>query len=85
MIKVILGHSVVEREEKCLGSADDLLLVVDSNLESIKQGGQLLLDGIPRIYHVCGGGRYARQGLIKHSESQHETLNIGQRRWLRLR
>ncbi|MGB9072137.1 MAG: protein kinase family protein [Terriglobales bacterium] len=65
MINVILGHCVVERQEKCFGSADDLLLVVDTNLESIKQGGQLLRDGIPRICHVCGVGRYTRQTLTK--------------------
>lgn len=65
MINVILEHCVVERQEKCFGSADDLLLVVDTNLESIKQGGQLLHDGIPRICHVCGVGRYTRQTLTK--------------------
>jgi hypothetical protein len=65
MINVILGHSVVERQEKCFASADDLLLVVDTNLASIKQGGQLLNDGIPRVCHVCGVGRYARQTLTK--------------------
>ncbi len=63
MIHVILEHSVVTREEKCFSSANDLLQVVDSNLETIKQGGQLLLDGITRICHVCGVGRYARQVL----------------------
>ena len=65
MINVILGKSVVERQEKCLASADDLLLIVDTNLESIKQGGQLLQDGIPRICHVCGVGRYARQAFYQ--------------------
>ena len=65
MINVILGNSVVERQEKCLASADDLLLIVDTNLESIKQGGQLLQDGIPRICHVCGVGRYARQAFYQ--------------------
>jgi serine/threonine protein kinase len=62
MINVILEHTVVERQEKCFSSAADLLLVLDTNLESIKHGGQLLQDGIPRICHVCGVGRYARQG-----------------------
>jgi hypothetical protein len=62
MINVILGNSVVERQEKCVTSAD-LLLIVDTNLEIIKQGGQLLQDGIPRICHVCGVGRYVRQAF----------------------
>jgi serine/threonine protein kinase len=64
MINVILGNSVVERQEKCVTSAD-LLLIVDTNLEIIKQGGQLLQDGIPRICHVCGVGRYARQAFYQ--------------------
>jgi hypothetical protein len=34
--QVILGHCVVERQEKCFGSADALLLVVDTNPESIQ-------------------------------------------------
>jgi hypothetical protein len=63
MINVILGNSVVERQDQCLASADDLLLMVDTNLESIKQGGQLLNDGIPRICRVCGVGRYSRQTI----------------------
>jgi serine/threonine protein kinase len=75
MINVILERSVVQRQEQCLGSADDLLLVVDSNLETIKQGGQLLNEGIPRICHVCGVGRYARQTLTK------DTPTYGLRLW----
>jgi serine/threonine protein kinase len=65
MINVILENSVVERQEKCFASADSLLLVVDTNLETIQQGGQLLNDGIPRVCRVCGVGRYARQSLTQ--------------------
>jgi serine/threonine protein kinase len=75
MINVILERSVVQREEKCFRSAGDLLLVVDSNLETIKQSGQLLLNGIPRICHVCGVGRYSRQALRK------DTLAYNLRLW----
>jgi serine/threonine protein kinase len=60
MINVILEHSVVEEEKDCWSSASDLLLVMDADLETIKQGGQLLHEGIPRICHVCGVGRYER-------------------------
>ncbi len=74
MINVILGNSVVERQEKCFSSADDLLLVIGTNLESIKQGGQLLNDGIPRICHVCGVGRYARQTLTKDAPTYNLRL-----------
>jgi hypothetical protein len=44
MINDLLGHSVVVRENSCLSSANDLLLVVDTHLETIKHGGQLLRD-----------------------------------------
>jgi len=64
MINLILGRSVVTREGKCCRSANDLLLQVDTNLEQIKQGGQLLLDGITRICHVCGVGRYTRHSPV---------------------
>jgi hypothetical protein len=74
MINLILGRSVVTREEKCCGSANDLLLQVDTNLEQIKQGGQLLLDGITRICHVCGVGRYARQALVKDTPGYNMRL-----------
>ena len=74
MINVILEHTVVERQEKCFSSAADLLLVVDTNLEAIKQGGQLLLDGIPRICHVCGTGHYTRQALANSSPSYNLRL-----------
>lgn len=74
MINVILERSVVEREEDCLPSADGLLLIVKTNLESIKQGGQLLHDGIPRNCHVCGVGHYARQSLTKDTRSYNLRL-----------
>jgi len=74
MINLILGRSVVTREEKCCGSANDLLLQVDTNLEQIKQGGQLLHDGIPRICHACGVGWYARQALVKDTPSYNMRL-----------
>jgi serine/threonine protein kinase len=77
MINVILGHSVVERQERSFGSAVDLLLVVDTNLESIKQGGQLLNDGIPRICHVCGVGRCTRQILSKDPNYNFKLWNSG--------
>lgn len=74
MINVILERCVVLREERCLSSADDLLLIVDTNLETIKQGGQLLNDGIPRICHVCGVGRYQRQILMKETPTYNLRL-----------
>jgi serine/threonine protein kinase len=88
MINVILEHTVVERQQRCFSSAADLLLVVDTNLESIKRGGQLLQDGIPRICHVCGGGRYARQGSpsynlrLWNSGGANDTTTMGVEVWV---
>jgi len=73
MINLILGRSVVTREEKCCGSANDLLLQVDTNLEQIRQGGQLSHDGIRRICHVCGAGQYSRQ-VLKDTPSYNMRL-----------
>lgn len=75
MINVILERSVVEEQKDCFSSADALLLVVNSNLETIKQSGQLLGDGVPRVCHVCGVGRYARQILAR------DTPTYGLRLW----
>jgi serine/threonine protein kinase len=61
IINEVLKHSVVEEQKDCYSSAADLLLAVDTYLEVIKQGGQLLKDGIPRPCHVCGNGHYARE------------------------
>ncbi len=38
------------------------------------RGGQLLQDGIPRICHVCGVGRYARQTLTKDTAAYNLRL-----------
>ena len=66
IINDILRNCVVEEQKDCFSSADDLLLVVDTYLEVIKQRGQLLNDGIPRPCHVCGLGHYARQAHDKN-------------------
>jgi serine/threonine protein kinase len=75
MINLILGRSVVTREEKCCGSANDLLIQVDTNLEQIKQGGQLMHDGIPRICRVCGVGHYINQTSASKT-ADHYFLNL---------
>jgi serine/threonine protein kinase len=73
MINLILGRSVVTREASCCGSANDLLLQVDTNLEQIRQGGQLLHEGIRRICHVCGAGQYSQQ-VLKDTPSYNMRL-----------
>lgn len=72
IINEVLKHSVVEEQKDCFSSAEDLLLAVDTYLEIIKQGGQLLKeDGIPRPCHVCGNGHYARQFHDKNDPVYH--------------
>jgi serine/threonine protein kinase len=61
IINELLKKSVVEDPKDCFSSAGDLLLAVDTYLQIIKRGGQLLRDGIPRPCHVCGNGHYGRQ------------------------
>lgn len=73
MINEVLRKCVVEREKNCLSSANDLLLMVNSHLEIIKQGGQLLHDRIPRNCHVCGLGRYKLQSF-KGTSTNHLRL-----------
>ncbi len=76
MINVILGRSVVTREDKCCGSANDLLIQVDTNLEQIRRGGQLLNDGIPRLCRVCGVGHYVHQTSASNQTADRLYLNL---------
>ncbi|HVS89758.1 MAG TPA: protein kinase [Candidatus Acidoferrum sp.] len=57
-INQILDHCVVENAKDCLSSTRDLLLVVDTLLALIEQGGQLLNEGVPKLCRVCGRGKY---------------------------
>jgi hypothetical protein len=62
LMNQILGHCVVEQENRCLSSAKDLLVMVESALAVLERGGQLLRDGVPRPCRVCGQGFYQPQG-----------------------
>jgi serine/threonine protein kinase len=64
MINDVLEQCIVENPDKCFTSASDLLLQVLSFSETIKKGGQLLRDKIPRPCHVCGNGYYVPHNLI---------------------
>jgi len=63
LVNQILGKCVVTREEDCLGSAQDLLLMVEAMAQMIRRGGQLLRDDVPRPCRVCGQGLYHVQTL----------------------
>jgi serine/threonine protein kinase len=63
MINAILDKCLVEDPEKCLPSAQELLLVVDDALGIMGRGGQMLRDDVPRPCHVCGKGLYQPEPL----------------------
>lgn len=58
IINVILEKCVVERPEKCLSSASDLLTMVNTYVQMIERGGQDLHKEVPRPCRVCGYGHY---------------------------
>jgi hypothetical protein len=63
MVNVILKRCVVEREEQCKTSANELGTIVSTYLYMLERGGQLLHIGIPRPCRVCGHGEYRSEGL----------------------
>lgn len=67
LINEILDKCVVEQARHCLSSAQDLLIIVDTSLRIIDNGGQLLKDGVPRPCHVCGKGYYQPEVLRQNT------------------
>jgi serine/threonine protein kinase len=80
IVNKILDHCVVERPENCLPFASELLLVVDTYLQVIDRGGQLLQKDVPRPCRVCGQGFYKREnspgGFIRIWVSGSETAKL---------
>jgi serine/threonine protein kinase len=66
-VNTILEKTVVTREEDCLGSAQDLLLVVGALSEIVQRGGRILRDGVPMRCRVCQVGNYYRAQRIPDS------------------
>jgi serine/threonine protein kinase len=85
MVNTILEKCVVERQNECLSSAADLMLIVGAFVSTLEQGGQLLNDGVPRPCHVCGYGKYHEEisGAGKPMSSMRlwiggsDTVNLG--------
>ena len=76
MINTISKKSVVTRPENCVGSALDLLTIVDGTIEAIKWGGQVLNDGIPRRCRVCGIGHYTHLTIPDNKATNHYFLKF---------
>jgi serine/threonine protein kinase len=76
LINQLLKRCIVEAADRCLSSAQDLLLAVDTILRAMELGGQLLSESVPRPCHVCGNGFYQPQELRKH------TSTAGMRLWI---
>jgi hypothetical protein len=63
IINSLLDRCLVEEPANCLGSAEQLLPILDESLAVLGLGGQLLSDGVPRPCRVCGTGEYKRESL----------------------
>jgi serine/threonine protein kinase len=74
MIQQILEKSVVERERNC-ESVSTIRAMVISFIYVLKQGGQLINDGVPRPCRVCGFGEY-------RPDTFGASTPIGMRFWL---
>jgi serine/threonine protein kinase len=85
LVNRILGKCVVEDSGKCLSSAQELLLIVDTAVSAMNRGGQLLTSGVPRPCRVCGTGFYQPQslhqgqsvGMIRIWTGGSDTVRIG--------
>lgn len=60
IVNEILKKTVVTREQDCLRSAADLLLVVNTYLRLLEVGGQVWRDDVPKPCRVCAVGFYAQ-------------------------
>jgi serine/threonine protein kinase len=76
IINSILDKCVVERAKDCMGSAKELLGMVDVCLRIIDRNGQLLDDKIPRPCRVCGMGHYHLKLVAQN------TPVVGLRFWI---
>jgi serine/threonine protein kinase len=59
IINDILSKCLVAKSKDCV-STSDLLMIVRTYVHALKNGGQLLRDGVPRPCHVCGYGYYQK-------------------------
>ena len=58
-VNKILSKCIVEEEEDCLKSADELLTMVDPAIRGLRSPGQRLDASLPWLCHVCGKGHYS--------------------------
>jgi serine/threonine protein kinase len=71
VVNKILDKCLVERPEDCLGSAADLVPMVDAFLSMIGRDGQLLNADVPRPCRVCGQGFYrVENGAVSEGNLQ---------------
>lgn len=69
----ILDNCIVEHEEQCLKSDDELMNCVDHVLKAVRHHAQVVRDGIERRCEICGRGKYTQ---IINEEIVH-TRNFG--------
>lgn len=61
-VNQVLDKCLVEYEQDCRLSADDLASMVGEMISILERGGNLLADGVPRPCRVCGKGFYRPPG-----------------------
>jgi len=76
-INAILDKCLHDDPDKCLPRADELLMVVDGHLSVMRNGGQMLRDGVPRPCRICGKGLYEPSGARSGQPAQVLALPSG--------
>jgi hypothetical protein len=56
LVNSILDRCIVEEQDDCLKSAEELLPYIDDAIFILQRGGQMLKDEAPRPCRVCGKG-----------------------------
>jgi serine/threonine protein kinase len=82
LVNRILDKCVVEHENDCTISAEELLLMVDTTIRTIERGGQLLNKDVPRPCHICGVGFYDQVAYGRGQQSVSKEKSVGLRVWV---
>jgi serine/threonine protein kinase len=82
IVNVILKRCVVESAEQCQTSASDLAIIVNTYIQMLERGGQVLHTGIARPCRVCGHGHYQNSGYASTMPQIPKDRPVGLRLWV---